>query len=116
MKLKLDENLPAELVGDLQAAGHETHSVYEEGLQGEPDAGILERARAEKRVLLTLDKGIGDLRVYPPAQFEGIVLLRPPTAGRGATLTFARKHLPELLKLDLTGRLVVVTERGVRWR
>ena len=116
MKLKLDENLPAELVGDLQAAGHEARSVQEEGLQSEPDAVILKQAQAEKRVLLTLDKGLGDLRTYPPSHYQGIVLLRPPTAGRGATLTFARQHLPELLALDLTGRLVVVTERGVRWR
>jgi len=31
-------------------------------------------------------------------------------------LGFARKHLPPLLALDLSGHLAVVTERGVRWR
>ena len=35
MKFKLDENMPAEIVTDLRAAGHEADSVTEEGL-GEP--------------------------------------------------------------------------------
>jgi len=116
MKLKLDENIPAELLDDLREAGHEVDSVREEGLAGAPDPVVLEQARAEGRVLLTLDKGIGDLRAYPPGRFAGIVLLRPPSSGRGATLTFARKHVPSLLAQSLSGRLVVVTERGLRWR
>lgn len=116
MKLKLDENLPSELLDELRSAGHEADSVREEGLAGAGDPVILERAKAEGRVLLTLDKGIGDVRAYPPSEFHGIVLLRPPSSGRAATLTFARNHLPPLLALDLRRRLVVVTERGVRWR
>jgi predicted nuclease of predicted toxin-antitoxin system len=116
MKLKLDENLPDELLAELRSAGHEVDFVREEGLAGAGDPVVLGRARAEERVLLTLDKGIGDVRAYPPADFHGIVLLRPPSFGRAATLSFARKHLPALLALDLPGHLVVVTERGVRWR
>ena len=116
MKLKLDENIPVELIDELRGAGHDGDSVQNEGLAGAPDPLILDRARAEKRVLLTLDKGLGDLRAYPPNQFSGIILLRPPSSGREATLSFARQHLPSLLAQDLAGRLVVVTDRGLRWR
>jgi predicted nuclease of predicted toxin-antitoxin system len=116
MKLKLDENIPAELLDDLREAGHEADSVREEGIAGAPDPLVLHRATAEARTLLTLDKGIGDLRRYPPSQFAGIVLLRPPSTGRDATLRFARQHVPPLLTQSLAGRLVVVTERGLRWR
>ena len=42
---KLDENLPAELLDDLRAAGHEADTVRKEGLTGSPDAVILERVR-----------------------------------------------------------------------
>jgi predicted nuclease of predicted toxin-antitoxin system len=116
MKVKLDENIPVELLQDLRDAGHEADSVQEEGLAGAPDREVLGRAKTDARVLLTLDKGFGDLRAYPPSEFLGIVLLRPPSSGREVTLSFARKHLPSLLALSLTGRLVVVTERGMRWR
>ena len=62
MKIKLDENLPTELLGDLRAAGHEADTVYDEALAGAPDALVLEQARHDGRVLFTLDKGIADVR------------------------------------------------------
>jgi len=116
VKVKLDENLPAELLDDLRAAGHEADTVGDEGLTGAPDAVVLDRVRQERRMLFTQDKGIADVRAYPPEQYAGIVLFRPPSMGRGTTLVFVRRHLPAILELDLTGRLVVVTDRGLRLR
>jgi Domain of unknown function (DUF5615) len=116
MKLKLDENLPVELLEELRGAGHDVDTVQEEGIVGAPDPIVLSRAKADSRVLLTLDKGIGDLRAYPPAAFFGIVLLRPPSSGSLSALRFAQEHLHPILEHDLTGRLVVITERGARWR
>lgn len=58
MRFKLDENLPAELVDDLRAAGHEADTLHGEGLIGAPDEAILERVKLERRVLLTVDKGM----------------------------------------------------------
>jgi predicted nuclease of predicted toxin-antitoxin system len=116
VKVKLDENLPAELLDDLRAAGHEADTVRNEGLTGSPDAVILEQVRQDRRVLFTLDKGIADIRAYPPEQHAGIVLFRPPSMGRGTTLAFVRRHLPAVLELDLTGHLVVVTDVALRLR
>ncbi len=116
MKFKLDENLPVELVYNIRSAGHEAETVVDEGLAGSSDEIVLEVAKEESLVFLTLDKGIGDIRNYPPEQYPGIVLFRPTTTGRGATLNFVRAHLDSLLEMDLSGRLVVVTERGVRIR
>jgi len=116
MRFKLDENLPAELVGDLRSAGHEAQTVPEEGLAGAPDPVLVERMRTEGRVFLTMDKGIADTRTYPPSQYPGIILFRPPSSGRGAVLTFIRRHLSTILCTDPTGRLLVVSERGIRIR
>jgi predicted nuclease of predicted toxin-antitoxin system len=58
VRFKLDENLPSEVLEDLQAAGHDADSVIEEGLQGATDGVVLDAARAARRVLLTLDKGV----------------------------------------------------------
>ncbi|MBI2526788.1 MAG: DUF5615 family PIN-like protein [Candidatus Rokubacteria bacterium] len=116
MKFKLDENLPAELLDDLRAAGHEADSVPGEQLAGAPDAVLLDRVTNEARVLLTMDKGIGDVRASPPHLHAGIVLLRPPSSGRGTALAFVRRHLLLILERCQPGRLPVVTERGVRIR
>ncbi len=116
MKVKLDENLPAELLDDLRAAGHEADTVRNEGLTGSPDAVILEQVRQDRRVLFTQDKGIANIRAYPPEQHAGIVLFRPPSMGHGTTLAFVRRHLPAVLKLDLAGHSVVVTDLALRLR
>jgi len=116
MKFKVDENLPADLLDDLRVAGHEAETVPEEGLTGAPDAVILERVRREGYTLLTMDKGIADVRANPPARYAGIVLFRPATSGRGAVRAFVRRHLPTILQTDLAGRLVVITERSIRVR
>lgn len=50
MKLKLDENLPVELLDDLRQAGHEGDSVQGEGLGGAQDSVVLARAKEEARV------------------------------------------------------------------
>jgi hypothetical protein len=116
MRFKLDENLPAELVGDLRSAGHEAQTVPEEGLTGTPDPVLVERMRTEGRVFLTMDKGIADARAYPPRQYAGIILFRPPASGRGTVLTFIRRHMSTILLTDPTGRLLAISERGIRIR
>jgi predicted nuclease of predicted toxin-antitoxin system len=116
MRFKIDENLPVEVAGDLRDAGYDADTVYGEGIAGTPDSMVIERARSEGKVLLTLDKGIADLRAYPPERHAGIVLFRPPTSGRGAVLAFVRRRLPALLALELTDHLHIVTEGAIRRR
>lgn len=116
MKFRLDENLPAELLDDLRATGHETDSVPAEQLTGASDTVLLNRAKSEDRVLLTMDKGVADVRVYPPHLYAGVVLFRPPSSGRGAVLAFVRRRLPVVLERVQPGRLLVITERSARMR
>jgi len=116
VKFKIDENLPAEIATDLVAAGHEADTATDEGLSGAPDGIILARAQLEGRAILTMDKGIADVRAYPPLQYAGIILFRPRTAGRAATLAFVRQHLLTLLQTNLAGHLFVVSEAGIRVR
>jgi len=57
VRFKLDENLPIALLDDLRTAGHDADGLRDEGLIGAPDDAVLDLARRENRVLLTLDKG-----------------------------------------------------------
>ncbi len=116
MKFKMDENLPTELVDDLRVAGHEAETVSDEGLTGAPDPVILENVLNEGRTLLTMDKGIADVRAYAPGCYAGIVLFRPSTSGRGAVRAFVCRHLPTILQTDLAGHLMVITDRSIRIR
>ena len=114
MRFKVDENLPIEVVHALHSQGHKADGVYDEGLAGAADSLVLERARSENRILLTLDKGVGNVVAFPPDQYPGIVLFRPPRSGRATVLAFIVRHLPALLSLGLAKRLSVVSETGIR--
>lgn len=116
MKFKIDENLPHELLADFRRAGYDAETVEGEGLTGASDPLLLETARKEGRVFLTLDKGIADVRAYPPERFPGIVLFRPSASGRARVRGLVRRFLSRLGHVDLAGRLAVVTERNVRLR
>jgi predicted nuclease of predicted toxin-antitoxin system len=116
VKLKLDENLPAELATDLRALGHDADTVIDEGLGGAPDPAVLEAARATDRILFTLDKGIANLQRYPLHQHAGVVLFRPDTSGRSAVIAFLRERLDKVFELDLKDRLTVVGPSRIRFR
>src|SRR4051812_13551773 len=116
VKFQIDENLPEDLAEELWVRGHEADTVVSEGLKGAADPVILQRVQTEQRVLQTLDKGIADVRVYPPAQYSGLVLLRPPSTGRHTVIAFVQRHLDTLLEQTFEGRLLVVSEGSIRIR
>jgi predicted nuclease of predicted toxin-antitoxin system len=115
MRIKLDENLPAELVDDITGRGHDVDSVEAEGLAGQPDPLVAAAARRARRAPFTLDKGIADVRRLPPRRYGGIVLFRLRQRGRASVRRAVLEALPHLPS-RLAGRLVVITESAVRIR
>jgi predicted nuclease of predicted toxin-antitoxin system len=77
-RLKLDENLSRRLKDEIAALGYDAVTAGDERLLGRSDIVIAEAARAEGRVLLTLDLEFADMRKHPPGSHPGIVLFRPP--------------------------------------
>lgn len=78
MKFKLDENFGTRTQNIFQEAGHDVHSVYEEGLQGATDEQIYRVCQEENRCLITLDLDFADVFHFPPQQANGIVVIRMP--------------------------------------
>jgi predicted nuclease of predicted toxin-antitoxin system len=83
VKIKLDENVPA----DLQAifrGGHEADTVQSEGLLGKDDETTWAAAQVEGRFLITQDLDFSDLRKFMPGTHCGILLLRLRNPSRSA--------------------------------
>lgn len=117
MRIKLDENLPIELADELRTAGHDADTVVSERLGGEPDHIVADAANRSRRVLFTLDKGLGDAREFPPSAHHGIVVFRLAARGRQNVCRAIVSALRGLTRRrSLTGRLVVVTESSMRLR
>ena len=76
MRVKLDENVPASVLVPLSEAGVDVDTVAGEGLVGAADPAVLAAASGEGRVVVTMDRGFGDVRAYPPGSHGGIVVLR----------------------------------------
>ena len=76
MRVKLDENMPADLASRLRRDGHDVASVVEEGLGGEDDPSVLKAATNEGRILMTFYLDFADVRHYPPGSHGGIVVFR----------------------------------------
>ena len=118
MKFLVDAGLPVWIVAYLAEAGHDGVHARQLGIGGAPDHIIAERARDEKRCIITRDFDFGDIRAYPPRDYAGIVVLTMPR-DRGSP--YIRLLLERLMQFardggTVTGKLLVVTENRIRVR
>jgi predicted nuclease of predicted toxin-antitoxin system len=81
MRIKVDEDIPVVVAAWLQEGGHLASTVAEQGMGGRNDRALREAVQAERRFLITADKGFGDIRRYPPGTHAGALLLRPDQDG-----------------------------------
>ena len=116
LRIKTDENIPLDAVPLLRAAGHDVLSVHDEQLAGAPDATVFAEVRRETRVLLTLDKGFGDLRTYAPGTHAGILVLRPAIATVEQVLRLIARLLRVLETEPVAGRLWIIDDEKIRVR
>jgi predicted nuclease of predicted toxin-antitoxin system len=83
VKLKLDENLPRQLVPILTSLGHDVDTVPDEDLAGQDDHAVWAAAQSAGRFLVThLD--FSDARKYSPGAHHGVLLVRLSQPGRQA--------------------------------
>jgi predicted nuclease of predicted toxin-antitoxin system len=116
MRLKLDENLPAEVAGDLRDRGHDVETVAEEGLAGRADRLVVAAARRERRILITLDKGIrGRPGTASRERRPPIVLIRLRRVGAKAVRAASIRAVEELAVRE-TFAMAVVTDAAIRVR
>lgn len=116
MRFKLDEYLPGRAAGLLLDAGHHVSTVADEGLVGHSDVTIAEAAADEDRVLVTLDKDFGDLRLFPPGTHPGMIVMRLSDQSAPLVISVLRSLLEGFELADFVGCLVVVEDTRVRVR
>lgn len=116
MRFKLDENLPVEAAALLTDAGHDAHTVNQEGLCGVPDSKISAICREEQRALVTLDTDFCNILNYPPESHAGIIVIRTMDQSKPSIIQFIDKMLLPLLTGAVAGKLWVVQKDGIRIR
>ena len=112
MKLLADENFPRPIVELLRGQGYDVLWARTE-CPGLPDRALLERAEADGRLVLTLDKDFWQLALQRPSPLQrcGVVLFRVHPA--------IPENLAPLVDLALrtehawAGHISIVTKEGI---
>lgn len=116
MEFKVDENLPIEVAEVFRNPGHGALTIHDQLMVGNPDPQVAAVCQAEGRALVTLDLDFSKIRTYPPADYHGIVVLRPYSQAKPAVLNLISLMIPTLSAEPLEGNLWIVEENGVRIR
>jgi predicted nuclease of predicted toxin-antitoxin system len=117
VRFLLDENLSPLLAELLAAAGHDTVHVRDLGLLTAADRLVLERARTDRRVLISADTDFGELLAASGAMLPSVILLRRETdrsASTQAALILA--NLDQVAADIDAGAIVVLEATRVRVR
>lgn len=111
---KFNENLPGEAAEMFRQAGYDALGVLDQRMGGHTDRRLAEVCKAEGRALVTLDLDFADIRVYPPLDYAGIIVLRPHRQDKPHVLWLLRRLLTSFKMEPLAGTLWIVDEATIR--
>ena len=116
MKFKIDENLPVEVADLLREGGYDAMTVHEQHLTGKADFYIAGISKSEERAVITLDNDFCDIRVFPPPEHHGTIVLRVMQQDKPHVLSLLRRVMPMFTTEQVDRRLWIVEEPKVRIR
>jgi len=116
-KFVVDEDMPRSTGRILKKQGYEVKDVRDYGLRGAKDEEIFEFAQREKAVILTGDRGFGNILRFPLGNHFGIIVANFPnemlTKEINRLLLEEFKHLSED---DFKGNLIIIEPDKIRIR
>ena len=90
--------------------------MADEGLSGSEDSTLLAHARADNRILITLDLDFANIWAYPPSEQAGIVVIRSKHQDKNTVLSLVQRIVPILANRSPEGELWIVESERIRFR
>ena len=116
MKFILDQGLPRSSVRLLQEQGHDVVHTGQCGLSRGSDAEIIEFARRQQRVVVTLDSDFHAIMALSEADSPSVIRIRIEGLRAEGLASLLRKILEKCHDDIIGGAMVSVTERQIRLR
>jgi len=113
----IDEDMPRSTGRELAVHGNEIIDIRDHGLRGVDDNRIYEFAQEHKAILVTGDRGFGNILKFPPGVHHGIIIVHLPnemtTGEMNRVLLDAVRHLSEE---EIRGNLIIIEPGKIRIR
>lgn len=116
MRFLVDQAVSWQVARDLTALGHDAVHTRDLALSQADDETILERARAEQRVIITQDTDFGGLLAMSGAAYPSVILIRMRDGRPAAQARALAENLPRLESDLQQGAVVVVQDEAIRIR
>ena len=117
MKFLIDNNLSPRLADALKAVGHDAVHVRDLRMQAATDHVVLERTKADERILVSADTDFGGLLARSGASTPSVILIRRLAGRRAAEQAAIILANLDQVAEDLTaGAIVVLHEDSLRVR
>ncbi len=100
----------------LRNLGHDVKDIKEMCLYGESDENIISLAQRENRILVTLDQDFGNIIVYPPEKYPGIIVLKVHPSSISQTTYLLKKVITRVTEKEIKQALVVMDKNKFRIR
>ena len=116
-KFVIDEDMPCSTGRILKQRGYDIRDIRDYGLRGAEDEEIYEFAQREKAVILTGDRGFGNILRFPLGKHFGIVVAHFPN--KMLTMEINRhliERFEDLLEDDFKGNLIIIEPGKIRIR
>ena len=115
-RLLLDQGLPRSTAALLAQAGWDVAHVSEIGMSRADDADILDRARAQQRLCVTLDADFHALLATSGEAGPSVIRVRKEGLDAAALAALLQGVWPGIEDALNTGAMVTVTDRSIRVR
>ena len=89
-------------------------TVREAGLTGSQNGEVLAYAQQHGSIFLTRDKDFTDIRLYPPAAFHGIIVIKISPRNQHEIHATLRQLLSEYALHEFQGTLTIVDRKKYR--
>ena len=116
MRFLLDMGLARSTADFLRSQGHDAVHLREQGLQRLDDYGIVEKARAEDRVILTHDLDFGRIIALSQRRLPSVVTFRLSNMRPAQVNRYLAEVLDHFSGRLESGALVSVSELAIRVR
>ena len=116
MKFLVDMPLSPELAVWLAREGHDAVHASEVGLARVSDAKILERARDERRVVVTADLDYSRLLALEQAEGPGLILFRGGNYTEYETIERLSRALEMIPDEELANSILIIEKNRIRRR